>query len=585
MTQRTWWLSGFAILLLAAVLRFWQLGRVPVSLYWDEMAIYVDVKSVLATGQDMHGRPWTQLIYPSYGDYKLAPYIWAVEAASKVFGLSEWSVRFPSVLAGIATVVLAGLIAVELFPDLLPEEKKRISLSTMLVVALLPWSLQFSRTGFEGHFAQMWFALSVFCGLRARKNLWWMLPAVLAGTIATYTYYSVRFVWPVVAVGLLCWVLWQMWTSHAHTARVKLFENKAQLLKLLATPLALGFFAIVVYLLSLLPLQKSSFYPEMNVFRLGTASVLSDEGFVDQANLQRLLAGNTIVEKAFFHRDWFILRALLKNYSDHLSLSYLFLTGDPNLRHGTAYFGILLLGMAPLFLYGMWQMVKRFPSTVIFLLVWWLIALLPASIPENTPHALRSLNALVPVAVLVGFGLAELWTRVEQSSWTRTSKRLCIAALLNLLLLNSAAFLAHYFTVYPVLSADDWQAGYKPLAQEIAIEQNKNPDLEIYVLPFDDRFYLWLMGYGKYTPQDFHSWHSEGFHFDRSIPHLHQQEPDLKDIQGKPVLIAGEVEQLKTWSSKVLKIASDSAHVTYPITELTDEVGRHSYGVILLNSR
>src|SRR3972149_8796774 len=94
------------IFFLAVLLRFYQLGAVPVSLYWDETAMLVDARSVAATGRDMYGNSWLQAIYPSYGDYKLPVYIWLASLSVKVFGASEWALRLPSATAGGLTLLM-----------------------------------------------------------------------------------------------------------------------------------------------------------------------------------------------------------------------------------------------------------------------------------------------------------------------------------------------------------------------------------------------------------------------------------------------------------------------------------------------
>jgi hypothetical protein len=43
------------VFLASVLFRFWQLGKTPVGLYWDETAIYVDAKTVSQTFKDMHG--------------------------------------------------------------------------------------------------------------------------------------------------------------------------------------------------------------------------------------------------------------------------------------------------------------------------------------------------------------------------------------------------------------------------------------------------------------------------------------------------------------------------------------------------
>jgi len=54
MSKRRYWFGFIFILFLAIFLRFYKLGQIPVSLYWDEAAILLDAKIVSRTGHDMH---------------------------------------------------------------------------------------------------------------------------------------------------------------------------------------------------------------------------------------------------------------------------------------------------------------------------------------------------------------------------------------------------------------------------------------------------------------------------------------------------------------------------------------------------
>ena len=373
MTKRRYWLVFTLILFLATFLRFYKLGQIPVSLYWDEAAILLDSKVTSQTGFDMHDRPWLQVLFPSYGDFKLPIYIWLATLSVKFLGVSELAVRLPSALVGLATIVLAGLISKELFFKLSDKNKNLLQLMTMLTVTISPWSIMFSRTGFEGHLGQLILALSVWVILKARKKEWLILLSPVLGALATYTYFSVRFVWPVVFIFTALLVL----------------KKKAG--KWLAP-------ALIIFGALLLPMMKSPLYVESNTFRYSTTSVLNAYDYPIQSNEYRELAGFSFMDRVLFHRHWLMGRELIKNYTDNLSLNYLFLTGDPNLRHGTGEHGLFLLIFLPVLLIGLYELFKKQRPELLILIVWWLIALLPASVPETTPHSLRSLNALVPMS-------------------------------------------------------------------------------------------------------------------------------------------------------------------------------------------
>lgn len=470
--QQHWFgLAVGLVLLLAIFVRFAGLGRVPSGLYWDEVAMLVDARSLAQTGKDMHGlRP--SLILPSYGDYKLPVYTWLSAPLTLLPISPEVQIRLVSTLAGIGTVLLAGLLAAELFLTKDATQRRLTFLCVAFVAAILPWSIHFSHTGFEGHLGQFLVALSVYCMLLARRRPWLLVVAGLVGTLSLYTYYSVRFVWPLIAV--TTWLF--VWKSYAMLTRKWL---------------VFGLIMLAIFGVSYLAMINSQWYAASQQFRLSSPSLLSPEPFVLQQNEARKAAGNSLLDRLVFHRSLFQIKALLANFSSHLSPVYLFVNGDDNLRHGTAAHGLGYLTMLPLLLAGTYVAVKKNKWALLLLLIWWFAALIPASVPLEAPHALRSLNALVPFAVLLGFGLSWVFT-------TFTTKRKYIPYLVCIvLLIHLWQFVGFYPTVYPNRSASSWQTGYKSVAHTVH-DQLKGVDRAW--VSIDDRWYLWYLVYGNQDP-------------------------------------------------------------------------------------
>ncbi|MCL4208829.1 hypothetical protein KJZ63_04355 [Patescibacteria group bacterium] len=490
-----------AILIAGSFLRLNKLGQIPVSLYWDETAILIDAKSIAATGMDMHSRPWYQLIYPSYGDYKLPVYIWSSGLLSKIFDANNWSIRLTSALAGIGTIIVTGWIARLLFKDSASTKINTLQLCVMAVVAFSPWSIMFSRTAFEGHLAQFLLATSVLLLLLAQLHLTaalqnWrsrltfillLVSSIVVGDLATYTYFSVRFVWPIVS--LVFWLLyWSKYLKIKHWPK----WGVAEFVLTLSLPIA-------IFSALLIPMMRSPLYEVSNQFRLSTTSIFNGFDYPVVANVLREQAGNTLLDRLFFHRHLLMIKELAKNYSDHLNLNYLFLTGDSNLRHGTSQHGLFLLGCLPIFIYGIIKLWLKHKRVLITVIIWWLVALLPAAVPETTPHALRSLNALVPISLIIGFGLNDLITIALRRSYRHWWLYL-VATLIGFNFFNFAHFANHYFVHYPIQSAYSWQDGYQELAEVIA--ENREHVSEVWVSGIDGRFYLWLLAYDKnLTPE------------------------------------------------------------------------------------
>lgn len=502
--------SLVVVLLFGAFLRFYHLGRIPVSLYWDEAAMLVDAKAIAESGRDMHGNRWLQAMFPSYGDYKLPVYIWLASVAVQFFGVSSFALRLPSAVVGVVHLGVIGLLAWQIIGRDTRQSKQIFAIAVKLVMAITPWSILFSRTGFEGQLGQFFLTLSVlfmyFSQRKYRDNgvllpLMCFMSATIFGAIAVYAYYSVRFVWPVVLLGFF------FFQSFDGFSWKRIFRfNALQLLK----KGMLAVLCLVVWFVLLLPLTKSPHYQASQTFRLSTDSILKTETEIIQSNVYRETAGNGPLSRVLYHRHWLVGRELLKNYVAHVDLEYLFVSGDSNLRHGTGRVGVFQLWMLPLFILGLYGLARKHWRVFGFLMVWWMAALLPASVPTTVPHALRSLNALTPLALMIGFGasMAVEWVWNRKRQIVPLSLGIIGAAVVTI---GSVLFLHDYFHHYPTRSAFDWQDGYQQLAQLLMDE--KDAVRTVWVNPSDDRLYLWLMAFGRFSGSEFAQWQSLNYKF------------------------------------------------------------------------
>lgn len=496
MRPRYFWLFFVLVCLVASFFRFFLLGNIPGSLYWDEAAILVDARLIAETGKDMHGNSWLQPIFLSYGDYKLPVLIWLAALSVKVLGVSELALRLPSALAGLGTVVVAFFLVSEL-KFLLPKDYKiwKLQLAAASIVATSFWSIQFSRTGFEGHIAQLFLAISLLFAFKARKHPLWFVISALVGVVAVYTYFSVRFVWPplfLLAAGMSILPMESFgWNAIA--------KGKKQIIA--RTGVALT--SVLLFFICLLPMFKSQYYAASQQFRLSSASILQNEKQILTANRYRELAGNTMLDRLYFHRDLFTLQALLENYAQHLSPEYIFFKGDANLRHGTGRHGLFASVLLLPLIVGLYLLAKQAKLLVVFLVSWWLISLLPASVPLEVPHALRSLNALVPISLVIAYGIVAL---VSSSDFF---KKALFFVFCLILALQMTQYWHYYLTFYPKESSLSWQGGYKQLAQ--AVTQQKNIYRTVWVNYHDPRLYLWFLMLPEFSAEQIQTTPKENY--------------------------------------------------------------------------
>ena len=96
--------SLVTIVCIALLLRFWQLGEVPPSPDWDEVALGYNAYSVSETGRDEYGK-FMPIVLRSFDDYKPALYSYLAIPFIKLFGLTVFAVRFPSAIFGVLSVI------------------------------------------------------------------------------------------------------------------------------------------------------------------------------------------------------------------------------------------------------------------------------------------------------------------------------------------------------------------------------------------------------------------------------------------------------------------------------------------------
>jgi len=493
---------GF-IIVAAILLRLLGLGSNPVSLYWDEVAILLDAKSISQTGRDMHGLPWFQVIYPSYGDYKLPVYIWFTSIFVFIFGTHEWVVRVPSALAGTATILVGAYIAWAV--GMRTQTKKFTNLftiSTLLILSFSPWGILFSRIGFEAHLAQFFVALSVVLLIASSRFLvdkhtkkishFLFVLSILVGSTAIYTYFSVRFVWPFV------------WGSAVLLFYLKTFSFR-QVLEVIMRLVIGGALTLVL----LIPMYTSDKYQISNQFRLSAASVLTRYDYPVESNILREQSGNTLLSRILYHRHWLMTRELLTNLSEHASPIFLFVSGDAHLRHGTGMHGLFVLPLLFPAIIGVFLLAKKNPVVLAWLGIWIGFSFLPASVPLEVPHALRSINAFVPCAIIIGWGAAVIIEHAQHRK--KTVGKIVLGVFTFASILFTLHFLLHYWMSYPMISAKDWQAGYDQEAKKYTTQIRSDSTELIPITHADDRFYLWILLDANIPPTYIQSLQTDGY--------------------------------------------------------------------------
>lgn len=548
----------FAIVFLALVLRFWQLGKVPASPDWDEAALGYNAYSILKTGRDEYGTFLPRALR-SFDDYKPPLYAYLTIPSVALFGLHTWAVRLPSAVMGVLAVIGTYYLVRELFRTQSSKANDQIKFNVQrsnrmdidlsfgfwhltlreaaamlssLLLAISPWHLQFSRIAFEantGVTLNIWGLVAFFRGL---TSLPWMMASAFLFGLSLYAYHSERIFVPLLL--LLVAILW----------RKDVFADRRRVI-----------IPIVVGLLTVAPLLPV-IVDKTSVIRLKGTSSLSDQTGLLMRSVAKLAddqrAGNAL--GAFLENRRFVYaRTIVDGYLSHFSLRWLFLTGD-NDRHHAPDNGLLYLWELPFLLWGIFAVWKRADRLAHLLLAWLLIAPVAASPTSETPHAIRTLVVLPALQIFIAFGVLSAMQCFRGSARKAAAViGFCYAVFI---LLNIAYYFHMYYGHMNHEYSKFWQYGYEQAVRYA--QERKGTYQKIVVSTTLEQPHMFFLFYTNYDPRAYLAHggtQSGGFaevrnSFDiyefRPIPNWSQEKHDGKTLYiGSPKELPGDVYTIK----------------------------------------
>ncbi len=467
--------KALLVFLLGLILRLYQVPAVPPSLSWDEVSIGYNAYSILKTGRDEHGTRFPLAAFAAYGDYKPVVPIYLTVPSIAVFGLNEFAVRLPSIVAGALTVPVVYGIVSELLPGL-----HWVSLLSSFVLAVSPWHVNLSRAGFEANIATFFISVGVWLVLRARTSpkLWvycW-LPFVLA----INTFNSARYFSPILVIGLFIFCWGQI------KKNIKIFVLGIGIACIFAAPL-------VPYLLSK---EARLRFNEVNIF--------SDVKVVETANARTAADGNTWWANVLHNRRVGYAREYFVHFFDNLEPRFLFIRGDGNPKFSIQDVGQLYLIEFPFLLLGIFGLFRFYPRVASLLLFWLIASIIPAAVARETPHALRIENSLPTWHIFIAFGIYSL---IQMS---KRYKKLLIAVISVLYLFSVSYYLHNYYGYYPVEYSGEWQYGYREAIRFVM--PVKDTYKRVVMTDSIGRPYMYTLFYGVYDPEMY--WRTKDASFD-----------------------------------------------------------------------
>ncbi len=173
------WAPVIALMLLAGVLRFYELGSWPPGLYHDEAYNGLDALRVLAGEHPLY-------FAANHGREPL--FIYLVALSVSWLGRSVYAVRLPAAVVGTLLIPATYWMARGLF-------SRRVALLTAAIMTITVWPIHLSLIGLRAGTLPLFIALSIGAGVRAYRSgrtLHWIGAGLFYG-LSFYTYLASRF--------------------------------------------------------------------------------------------------------------------------------------------------------------------------------------------------------------------------------------------------------------------------------------------------------------------------------------------------------------------------------------------------------
>lgn len=462
----------YLIILIAVVLRVYKTSQIPPALYWDEASLGYNAYTIATTLRDEHGEFLPLDRFIAFGDYKPPGYIYFAAMAVKLLGLNEFSVRFPSILAGSLMVLVTCLLVNELFNN------KRLALLAGFLLAISPWSIQLSRAAFEANLASFFNLTAVyFFILSWRKNRLILLSFIFF-VFSFYTFNANRIIAPILLTGLL------------------LLHLPKSLMNIRLTIVA-----VVISAVMLLP-SLSYLQSRESRLRFQEVSIFNNLEPIVTANERINLDGESWWSKLLHNRRLLFTEDFLKHYFDNFSGRFLFTHGDRNPRLSVQDMGELYVLELPFLIMGFYWLVRKKEKSLPLLFIWMLIAPIPAATARESPHALRIASILPTFQIVIAYGVNQLVMIIKRKlKILRSAYYFLLVVLCLLLSANIFYYLHNYYIHYPVTWSGEWQYGYKQMVNYVS-EMENNYD-RIFVTEDLGRPYIYFAFYNQYPLEQF----------------------------------------------------------------------------------
>lgn len=477
--------SAFLVIIIFSIgiiLRFYNLGEIPISLHRDEAFLGYNAYSILKTGKDMSGN-----LLPIHLEsffFSPAGYSYFSVPLISLFGLNQFSVRFASALFGSLTILLVFLIVLYMFNK--NRNKYAIAFLSSFIFAISPWHINLSRVAVESTIVLFFISLGILLYLKyIKENKIHLL-------VLSFIYFSVTFL--VYQAPRAFLPLFVPFLAVSLNGVRKIIKDKYQILLFLVLIISPVLFII--------------FSPDLS-WRIQSLSIFKHpetQLVVNEERTQDFLNGvPSTISRSFHNKATGYSLLFLNNYFKHLSFDFLFSDGGFPDRFRIPRTGLLYFFELPLILFALFMLFKKEIKTGILLSGWILISFVGSALTfDDIPNIQRTLIALPAFSILSGYGIFSLYevvSGIEHKALSIKISKLLIVGFLLLAAYNFSYYIIQYYVQGKIYRPWYRQDGYKVLVSRV---NDLLPNYEKAVITSRESApTIFFLFYSKYNPSLF----------------------------------------------------------------------------------
>ena len=421
---------GFVtILLFGSFLYLFKIGEIPNGLGYDEVASGYNAYSLLLTGKDEYGKSFP-FAFRFSNTYSPPLYTYLTVPMIALFDLSITSTRMVSVISGVFSIIIVFLV----LKKMSITQNKTVPYLGMLLYTISPWTIMYSRSGYEAMLSFFIYAVGILFVWEGFKKPLFLTFGIIVLSISTYASHTNRFLVPLLLLGLFI-----LFKDTFLNIRNRRFIVSGLLC------------ALIIQIPNLFLLTTQSFFVKSNLFY--------SELLVSEYEKIRHTSPFFIGIPYLFGREF------LAQYLTYFSPRSLFLDADPLPFRSIPNLSVFYSWMFIPYLVGLYVAWKnRRLINYRYLLLITLIAPIPAALTKDPFWTYRAIPLLLPLIIIISIGIDKI-----------LNLRIAKATLLLSFLIFASFILLWkgYFLLLSKERAKDWGYGYKQLAQNIILDKNE----------------------------------------------------------------------------------------------------------------